>query len=209
MKFVPALAKGLSVTAASLLLVGCISLLPKQKPALLYRFGADPAPISSAAPVQARLAVRNAEIGFERAAAGDRILTVTGDTTAYIAGARWVSPAVFLFDAAVTHAFDVHGGAARLVARGEAARAAYSLKLDVRAFEVRYDHGPAAAPTIVVQVYGALSGFTEATPARERLFEARVAAADNRVGAIVPAFDQAVNTVLGELIAWIGAKGAS
>ncbi|MBN8456000.1 hypothetical protein [Accumulibacter sp.] len=36
----------------------------------------------------------------------------------------------------------------------------------------------------------------------ERIFEARVRAADNRVSDIVPAYDKAVAEVLGEIVAW-------
>ena len=41
----------------------------------------------------------------------------------------------------------------------------------------------------------------------DQIFEARVKAADNRVGAIVPAFDQATAKVLGEIVAWVNAAG--
>ncbi len=39
-------------------------------------------------------------------------------------------------------------------------------------------------------------------------FEARVRARDNRVSAIVEAYDQAVSQALGELVAWTNNRGA-
>jgi len=39
----------------------------------------------------------------------------------------------------------------------------------------------------------------------EQIFEASVPAGDNRVGAIVAAYDQAVKDVLGKLVAWTAA----
>ena len=44
-------------------------------------------------------------------------------------------------------AFDADPGPVRLISRGEPAAADYVLRLDVRNFEVQYDHGPKAAPT--------------------------------------------------------------
>jgi cholesterol transport system auxiliary component len=38
-------------------------------------------------------------------------------------------------------------------------------------------------------------------------FEADVAASDNRVGPIVAAYDAAATKVVGDLVAWVDAKG--
>ena len=199
---------GLILIALPALLSGCISLLPKTPPAQLYRFGSDPV----AAPAQntaSAFAVRALPIGFERASATDRILTVDGDKTAYIGGARWITSADSLFEAAVDHAFAGHARASRLLARGETATPELTLKLDVRRFEVLYEHGPATAPTINVEVYAALDNPSNPAVDRERTFVATISAADNRVGAIVVAFDQAVDKVLRALVSWVDARGAN
>ena len=47
----------------------------------------------------------------------------------------------------------------------------------------------------------------EVTVAGDRSFKASVTASDNRVGAIVEAFDQVVAQVLGKLAAWVNARG--
>lgn len=206
-----ALAKGAIVAALPVVLAACVTLLPKSQPAQLYRFGANqPAPAQSAAPqTTTRLfSVRLAPVTFERASASDQILTVEGDRTAYIGGARWVTSATSLFEAAVDQAFDVHKGGARLLARGETTHADYALKLDVRRFEAGYDNGQGAAPTITVEVYAALGNLTDPTADRQRTFRANVPADDNRVGAIVRAFDKAIRSVLGDLATWTDAKGA-
>ncbi len=145
--------------------------------------------------------------GFDRAAASDRILTVTGTQAAYIKDARWVTSSVALFDSALQRTFDADQGPARLVDRAEIARIDYVLKLDVRTFEARYDHGQAAAPTIVVEVHAALDRTRDRIVVGDRSFKASVTASDNRVGAIAQAFDQAVAEVLGELVAWVNARG--
>ena len=198
-----------AATLAIVCLAGCISLLPKQKPAQMYRFGAGP-PVAATprAGGEARITLRAAPTSFERAAAGDRILTVSGDQLAYIAGARWVIAASTLFDDAVSRAFEAQGGPARLLARDEPVAADYVLKLDVQAFEVRYDHGRGAAPTVVVQIYAALVGRSGA-PAISQLFPVEEPAGSDTVHAIAAAFDAAVGKALGETVTWTQAAAVS
>lgn len=190
-----------AIGAAAVALSACISLLPKTKPAHLYRFG-QPATSGVSAPAVAQVGVFRAVGAFQQEAAGDRILTIRGGKAAYVAETRWVAPAAVLWDEAVVAAFDADPGPARLVARGEPAEAAYILRLDVRNFEARYDHGPRAPPTIVVRVRAAMIHSGDKGLITERLFEKQVAAAHNRVTAIVPAYDRAVAEVLSEVVAW-------
>jgi cholesterol transport system auxiliary component len=189
------------------LLAGCISILPKEKPAQLYRFGSPSLDARTPAAGQTRFPVQMIPLTFNRAAAGDRILTMTGNEAAYVKGSRWVASASTLFETAVANAFDNDGGTARLLARGEPVHPDYTLKLDVRAFETRYEHGQGAAPTVVIELYAALGQVEGRLPAGERIFRASIPAADNRVGAITAAYDQAVTKVLGEMVAWVDAKG--
>jgi cholesterol transport system auxiliary component len=201
-----AAAAGVAVLGA-ISLSGCISLLPKTTPVQLYRFGADSAAATPAPTTGPRFTVRPAFISFEHAAAGDRILTIAGDQVAYVGGARWVGPAGSLFEAALTRAFDVHAGPARLLAAGEPAPGDYVLKVDVRAFEARYDKGPDAAPRAVVEVYAALSDRKDSRIESSRLFQVTTPAGSNSVHAIAAAFDDAVLKVLTQLVAWVDTKG--
>lgn len=197
---------GVAVLVA-ICLSGCISLLPKTPPAQLYRFGADSAAVAPAPKGGPRFTVRPAFVSFEHAAAGDRILTITGDQAAYVGGARWVGPAGSLFEAALTRAFDVHAGPARLLTAGEPAPGDFVLKVDVRAFEARYGKGPDAAPRAVVEVYAALSDRKDARIESSRLFQVTTPAGSNSVHAIAAAFDEAVVKVLTQLVAWVDTKG--
>jgi len=198
---------GVLLVAAASLLAGCISLFPNADPAQLYRFGTTAPQVQEMASGGPGFGVFLAATGFDRAAASDRILTVTGTQAAYIKGARWVTSPVGLFDSALQRAFDADQGPARLVDRAEIARTDYLLKLDVRTFEARYDNGQAATPTIVVDVHAALNRTRDRIVVGDRSFKATVTAGDNRVGAIAQAFDQAVAKVLGELVAWVDARG--
>jgi len=190
-------------------LAGCVSVLPKSKPVQLYDFegarAASEAPpaASAAAPFDVMKGVGS----FDRPSAGDRILTKQGGKAAYIGEARWVSPAAILFDQAVSRAFDENRGPARLLVRGQVGRAEYILRLDVRDFEARYEAGPKAPPTVLVRVRAGLTR-GDRSLAGEQMFEARVEAADNRVGPITEAFDKAVGQVTGELVTWTNLAGA-
>ena len=201
-------AVALVAAALSVMLSACVSVFPKQQPANLFRFGMAPPP-AAANPGGERFGVLNSMTSFDRAAAGDRILTVSGSEAAYIKGSRWLTPANVLFDEAVTRAFGGSNGPARLITHGEVVRADYILKLDVRAFEARYDHGDKAAPTVVVTVHADLDRVSDRTAVSSRTFETSIPASDNRVGAIAAAFDQAVTKVLGDLVAWTDGKGQS
>jgi cholesterol transport system auxiliary component len=176
---------------------GCISLFPKAKPVQMYRFGeAVPAPSAAAG---AKVLVLKGTTAFPPAASGDRLLTATGSETAYIGGARWVSPASLMFDAALLRAFDAPGSV-RLVERGEPLAAPSTLRLDVRTFEARYP-----GPSAVVQVRATLIRNSDRSLIGERMFDATAQASDNRQTAIVAAFDQATSKVIADIRNWTAA----
>jgi cholesterol transport system auxiliary component len=198
-------AEGTALAIAAMLLAGCAGLLGGGEKSTLYRFGgATSAELPPAAPA-GQVGVFRANGLFQREAAGDRILTVTDGKVAYIAETRWVSSASVLWDQALTAAFDTDPGRVRLLGRGEPGSAEYVLRTDVRNFEAHYDRGPKAAPTVLVRVRAVMTRGTGGA-AGERIFEARQTAADNRVTAIVAAYDQAVTDVLAELVPWVNAQ---
>jgi len=194
-----------AVGAAALTLSACVSLLPKTKPAHLYRFG-QPAAAQAVDATMGNVGVLRTSATFQRESAGDRLLTLSNGKAAYVAETRWVAPAAVLWDEAVVAAFDADPGHVRLVARGEPVTAPYVLRLDVRNFEAHYDQGPKAAPLVVVRVRAAITGATDRGLVGEKLFEKRIRAGDNRVTAIVPAYDRAVGELLAEVVAWTNAN---
>ncbi|WP_419251815.1 ABC-type transport auxiliary lipoprotein family protein [Caulobacter sp. ErkDOM-YI] len=203
-RFIP---QALAVAAAAMALTGCITLLPKAEPVSLHRFGVEPV-AAAKGPPGALFGVFKTPTVFTRASAGDRLLTITKGEAAYIAGARWVSPASTLFDEAVARAFEADPGRARLIGRGEVAKADLVLRLEVRSFEVAYVNGPKAAPEVLVQVRGVINRNSDRALVGDQVFEARVKASNNRVGAIVEAYDAATAKVLTDLTGWVSASGA-
>ena len=196
-----------ALMALGLGLSSCISLFPKTAPVTLYRFAAH-APVTTGSESQQQITILNAPGLFTGAAAGDRILTITGSEAAYIGGARWVSPATTLFGDVVNSAVQ-STPSLRPVAMGEMTRPDFILRVDVPTFEARYLSGPTAAPTVVVQARASLTNARTRASAGSRLFEASIPAGENRVTAIVAAYDAALTQVAAELREWLESHARS
>ena len=207
MKRSPVLPRLIAVGAVALMAAGCITLLPKTKPVELYRFG-QPVAAGTVTATPGTVGVFRSTGSFQQESAGDRLLTLTAGQVAYVAETRWVAPAAVLWDAAVLAAFDADPGRARIISRGEPGTAPYVLRLDVRNFEAHYDNGSKAAPTVVVRVRAAMTGGSDRRQIGERIFEARVPAAENRISSILPAYDRAVAAVLQDIVAWTNEQAA-
>ena len=194
-----------AVLALAVSLSGCISVFPKATPVQLYRLGQAAAPPAAAAPQG--LVLAKAPTLFPPDAAGDRLLTVNGPEAAFIADARWLEPASVMFDEAITAAFD-QPGSPRLATRGENLATGGTLRLEVRRFQVDYDHGAAGAPTVEITVNAVLVRNADRSAAAEKLFEIRQPADDNRVGAIVTAYNAAVAQAAGQIRDWTSLNAA-
>lgn len=188
----------------ALALAGC-ALLSSPDPVQTYRFG-GPAAASAAAEGQASLRqVSLRRVQFPEAVEGDKLLGVTGTETAFIKGARWVSPASDLYMESLENAFSAQATRVRLIGPRELIRGERSLDIDIRAFEARYD-APGAAPMVVVTARARLLALPDRSVAAERTFTVQQPAAANRVGAIVEAFDIATRDLNTQIVAWTDAN---
>jgi cholesterol transport system auxiliary component len=187
---------------AAVSLAGC-ALLSSPDPVQLYRFG-DPAG-SGSAPLASPVQVKLRALEMPQASQGDRLLGVTGSEAAYIAGARWVSPAADLYMESLENAFAAQATRVRLIGPRELTRGERSLDIDVRAFEARYE-APGAVPTVVVTARARLLMLPDRSVAAERTFTVQQPAAANRVSAIVEAFDVASRDLNTQIVAWTDAN---
>jgi cholesterol transport system auxiliary component len=193
-----------AAAAGALALAGC-ALLSSPDPVQTYRFG-GPAAAASAAEGQTGLRpVSLRRVEFPEAVEGDKILGVTGTETAYIAGARWVSPAADLYMESLENAFSAQATRVRAIGPRELSRGDHSLNVDVRAFEARYD-APGLAPMVVVTARARLLALPDRSVAAERTFTVQQPAAANRVSAIVEAFDIATRDLNTQIVAWTDAN---
>jgi cholesterol transport system auxiliary component len=182
-------------------LAGCVSLLPKSEPAQLYRFGAD-IPEAANGGASQRIPVGLAPMSFTQPASGDRLMTINGNEAAFIGGARWVAPAQDMFEEALDRAFARGAVSTRLVERRQSASTKLVLNVDVETFEARYEAGPNAAPTVVVGLRAQMIRYPDRFVIASKTFRSTQTASDNRISAIVPAYDAAVTAVLKDLTSW-------
>jgi cholesterol transport system auxiliary component len=189
-----------AVTAIAVAMSGC-SLLSTPKPVQLYRFGAGAPEAAGATPqAMAPVPVALRRIDFPEASKGDRLLGVTGNETAYIKGARWVSPAETLFNDSLESAF-ASNPRVRLIGRREPGIATRVLSVDVTRFEARYD-APGGTPTVVITARARLTILPERSVASEEVFTVFRPANENRVSAIVDAFDVASRDLNSQIADW-------
>lgn len=197
------LIRPLAATVATMALSAC-ALLSTPDPVQTYRFGGGAAATPAAAvasPVQVTLR----RVEFPEAVEGDKLLGVTGTEAAYIAGARWVSPAADLYMESIENAFAAQATRVRLIGARELTRGQRSLDIDIRSFEARYD-APGATPTIVVTARARMLVLPERTVSAERVFTVEQPATANRVSSIVEAFDLATRDINTQIVAWTDAS---
>jgi cholesterol transport system auxiliary component len=193
-------------------LSGC-SLLSTPDPVQNYRFGLplDAPSVEGETPAPLSVSIRRIE--FPAASGDDRILGVTGTETAYIGGARWVSPASTLFDDSLKAAFANRADQIRVLGRREPGTPPLVLQVTVTSFEARYA-ARGATPDVVITARAQL----RTTPERraggdaairpeegrsvERVFTVTQPASENRVSAIVAAFDTATRDINTQIADW-------
>lgn len=195
----------LAAVGATAVSLSACALLSSPDPVQTYRFGGASGQAAALVVDPVLVSMRRAEM--PPASEGDRLLGVTGTETAYIGGARWISPASDLFTASLENAFASQATRVRLIGPRELARSSNSLDIDIRSFETRYP-APEAVPTIVVSARVRLLTLPERQVKVERVFTVEQPAAANRVGAIVEAYDLATRDLNTQIVAWTEANAS-
>ena len=195
------LAAALSL-GATLSLSGCVTLLPREKPAQLYRFSYDPASLGkdndvSQAPVSPTpIPLALSIVMFPQASSGDRVLTSENNQLSYVADSRWAVPAQVLFNEAVSDGFARAGRGLQLEAHGPGA-ATYRLELNVRKFETDYHRGKAM---VAVDMDARLVRLTDHAIVGERYVTADVGMPRNDMSDMVEAYSKATTQAVIALI---------
>ena len=191
----------------SLLLVaplaaGCVTLLPKNRPAQLYRFEAA-APQSPTGPAPITLTIDR--VVLPAASEGDGILTVRGDVAAYVEGARWLSPAALLFREAVVQGLMARNSGLTLAGPGETADRRLTVR--VQRFEVDLPQTGGRPAALVRIVAEASVVGRDGRLLFQRQLTAEKAAPALRMSALSAAFDEAMGAFDDQLAALV-ASGA-
>ena len=197
---------GLGVSVGLALALGGCSILATPDPVQLYRFGPlDSAYVGERSTSSVQVSLRRIE--FPEAVAGQRILAVTGNEAAYLAGARWVADAEDLYSQSLETAFGSSQSGVRLIGGRELTRADVSLDVDVTTFETRYS-STGAVPSVVVSARARILSMPDRTVVSEQIFSVRQSAGENRISAIVSAFDAATQDLNQQIVAWTQANAA-
>ena len=208
-----------TMVLACALLGGCVTVFPKGEPSALYKLSITPRPEQPVAAV--KLNILRAPTTFPRVSSSDQIITVTGAEAAAIEGARWAGPAQIMFDEQIVAAFDT-SPRLRLLTRGGATAPDATMRIEVRTFEARYveareiiptksakakakDFDKRGPPKVVVEIRATVTYPSNSTVVMEHFFRAEVPATENRVSAIVAAYDAATTEVLTGLVGWVEA----
>ncbi|MGB8839605.1 MAG: ABC-type transport auxiliary lipoprotein family protein [Aliidongia sp.] len=190
----------LSLSGATLLLAGC-SELGGQRPPQLYRLSARQGEASDLPAVPWQLIV--SEPVAQQSLDTARIaLTRSPTRLDYFADSAWTDRAPTMVQALIIEAFENSG---RIVAIGRFAsdlRADYVLQTELRDFEARYDGASTQPPTIEVRLDAKLVKMPDRDIIGNMIFAQEATSARNDVDSIVVAFDEALNQVLGRLVAW-------
>ncbi|MGN6209069.1 ABC-type transport auxiliary lipoprotein family protein [Asticcacaulis sp.] len=197
--------KTTAVLGVAVALTGCVTLLPKTKPAQLYRFGYTPEMVEQKAEAAgtAGRAVGMAPTGivfgtvtFPQDSAGDRIVTVEGSEVAYVAEARWTSAASGLFKDAISTGFARGGQTVTLEPRGPTA-ANFRLDISVRKFETDYKRN---RPTVSVALDARLIRLSDRMVVGQKFISADIPVRKSDMSLMADGYNQATTQVVTSLI---------
>jgi cholesterol transport system auxiliary component len=139
--------------------------------------------------------VASAEIDTARVA-----LARSPTTIDYFANAAWADRAPLMVQSLLIESFEQTGKIP--VARDSAVlRADYILMPELRRFEARYQNGE-APPTVLVRLLVRLVKMPERTIVGEDLADGQETAASNTMEAIVEAYNEALGSVMKQLVTW-------
>lgn len=115
-------------------------------------------------------------------------------------GAAWAQSATDMLQDAVVRTLEDSGKTAGVGSAESGIRGAYKLLLDVRRFESDYAGGSTPAATLVINAK--LVQNVNQSVAASRTFSVTQPAAGTEVGQVVPAFDQALSQITGQIVGW-------
>ena len=193
------------------LLAGCAGGLLGNggKPSELYRFGTLESVEPTAQESRTHRSVALERVNFAPEIEGDRILAVHDGSARYIKGSRWVPAAPSLFAHAVVQSFQSRAPGFRITTSQRGELSGYSLVISISRFEAQYkDAGMALPPVIAIEGDATLYGLADRQIISQRHFLNRVAATENRAGAIAATFDLATKGYVADVVDWVVALDA-
>lgn len=199
----------IALLCTSLCISGCAGgIIGGGKKAMLYRIGHEPPPATSGeTPGDVAVVIMRPE--FPAGTDGERILTLSGRAAAYLADARWVTPAPDLMREALVGAFG-RAAPSVYVPNGRTARADFVLTTRFTMFAAYYEAGAEAPPVVRLVAQSELRRAGDSEPVAVHIHATEQRATENRVTAVVDAFDAATTQLTDQIARWteveIGAR---
>jgi cholesterol transport system auxiliary component len=195
-----AVARRILLAGLALAPAACSGLLPQgSAPPKLYRL----TPVSEFPPRGPRLSGQIlVDVPASTAALdSDRIaLSRSPVTLDYFADAAWTDRAPLMVQSLIVQSFENSARVSAIARESLALKADYVLLPELRHFEAEYaDAGPPAAH---IQIGLKRVKMPERAIAGQQSFEARKAASENQMPAIVDAFNAALHEVMGQIVQW-------
>jgi cholesterol transport system auxiliary component len=128
------------------------------------------------------------------------VLSRSPVTVDYFGDAAWPERAPLMVQTLILESFENTG---RILAIGRDSvglRADYVLKPELRRFQAVYDGQ--VAPTVWVRIGARVVKTPEGRIVGQEMFESKVPATENRMDAIVDAFDEALGAVMKRMVTW-------
>jgi cholesterol transport system auxiliary component len=188
----------LAISALFLSLAGCGSLFHSSAPApTTYQLAVEQKP--AGAPLAADLAVLAPRV--RRGLDNDRIAVQYPDRRLdYLAGARWSGPLDEMLQDLTLEAFWQAGVLHTVDTDASAFESGYWLEIEVADFQAEYKDNR-AAPVVHVHLVARVGRAQDRRLLGEFDAEARQPAADNRLTAVVAAYNQATDATLARVVA--------
>ena len=188
---------GASLAMMVLLLSGCAGdlLRSKVEEPTLYTLRADGVATANVAyPVTLRVALPQAAPGLDT----DRIAVLKTPVLDYYLGARWSGDAAQVVQSYLISYLQTGGGYKNVVSDAVAVDADYSLVLELRDFQAEY--ASKKTPVVHVALAGALVDVKQRRTVAVLQSTGSVMVADNRLDAVIDAFNQAMQQVSAQLV---------
>lgn len=189
-----------TVLASSTLLAGCISVLPENTPATVYRLS-TPEPSSE-------LRTEAVIVGVQRpltprALSGDQIaLSQSRGQLVFASGAEWITPVPRLVQDLIVESMDAFEPSLIASRPEDGVRAEFELATELRSFEANYVNGEDAAPTVVVRMRARLIRMSDRRLVAVEAVGAQAVANSVSLSDIVAAFDAASQEAMANVAQW-------
>jgi len=189
-----------ALLSSTMLLAGCISVLPENTPSTVYRLS-TPEPSSTLRREAVIVGVQRPLT--PRALSGDQIaLSQSRGQLVFANGAEWITPVPSLIQDLIVESMDAFEPGLIASRPEDGVRAEFELATELRSFEANYLAGEDAAPTVIVRLRARLIRVSDRRLVAVDAVGAQAVAQSNRIGDIVAAFDAASQEAMANVAQW-------